>query len=307
MAYYDTILTGNVNATGKYGYIVLMKAQYEDINSRKGNASFVAYAFSMPAFEFKWHYHPEYELTLITEGSGKRLVGDSYENFDPGDLVLLGPELPHTWSSTKQRKKKSSAVVIQFSQEFIASFLSLPEFKKMGDLLTSSGRGIFFKVHKNVKEEIEQLPERSGVERVTALLNILQKLSAQKSVPLSSEYFSAVKGRESENRINKVCQYVQKYASGKIDLEQTASLIHLSPSAFCKFFKRATGKTFSDYVNDIRIGNACELLTESDKAIGDIAFETGFESLTYFNRVFLKKKKITPRDFRSNVNPAGDG
>lgn len=283
--------------------IVLVKAQFEDINSKKGNASFVAYAFSQSAFEFKWHYHPEYELTLITEGSGKRLVGDSYENFDPGDLVLLGPELPHTWSSIKHRTKKSSAVVIQFSEAFIAGFLTLPEFKKIGDLLASSGRGMFFKKHKNVWEDIEQLPGRSGVERVTALLNILQKLSTQKSIPLSSEYFSAVKGKENENRINKVCQYIQKHVSEKIGLEQTASLIHLSPSAFCKFFKRATGKTFSDYVNDIRIGNACHLLTESDKSIGDIAADTGFESLTYFNRVFLKKKKITPRDFRSNVNP----
>jgi AraC-like DNA-binding protein len=227
-----------------------VKAQFEDIPSKKGNASFVAYGFALPSFEFKWHYHPEYELTLITDGSGKRLVGDSYENFDPGDLVLIGPGLPHTWSSMKRPKKKSSAIVIQFSEEFIASFLSLPEFKKIRELLAFSGRGLFFKGHKNVREDIEQLPARSGVDRITSLLNILQRLSTQKNIALSSEYFSAAKSRENENRINKVCQYVQKYASGKINLEQTAALIHLSPSAFCKFFKRATGKTFSDYVND---------------------------------------------------------
>jgi AraC-like DNA-binding protein len=276
-----------------------MKARYEDITSKKGDASFVAYAFTVPAFEFKWHYHPEYELTLITRGSGKRLVGDSYENFETGDLVLLGPGLPHTWSSNEVQNKNASAVVIQFSESFLEKFISLPEFKGIGDLLTSAMRGLYFSRSNELREDIERLPDRSGVEKITSLLNILQKLSTQKSNHLSSEYFSAVKGEENENRINKVCQYIQKQASRSIDLEQTAALIHLSPSAFCKFFKRATGKTFSDYVNDIRIGNACHLLTESDKAVGEIAYETGFESLTYFNRVFLKKKKVTPRSFRN--------
>jgi AraC-like DNA-binding protein/quercetin dioxygenase-like cupin family protein len=277
-----------------------MRAHYEDITSKKGNASFVAYAFSVPAFEFKWHYHPEYELTLITHGRGKRLVGDSYENFESGDLVLLGPGLPHTWSSNETGKQDASAVVIQFSEDFVSNFLSLPEFKRVGDLLASASGGLVFN-HEHLHGELEQLPTLAGVEKITSLFNILQKLSTQKGIRLSSEYFSAVKGEENENRINKVCQYIQKNASQAITLEHTAALIHLSPSAFCKFFKRATGKTFSDYVNDIRVGNACQLLTESDKAVGDIAYETGFESLTYFNRVFLKKKKVTPRNFRNSV------
>lgn len=281
--------------------IVLVKARYEDITSKKGNASFVAYAFSVPAFEFKWHYHPEYELTMITNGSGKRMVGDSYENFEPGDLVLLGPGLPHTWTSLRKRKN-ASAVVVQFSEEFLKGFVNLPEFNGVKNLLNASARGLYFINNANVKDELAQLPDLTGVQRVTSLLNVLQTLSVQRHVKLSSEYFSGVKGRENENRINKVCQHIQKRSSTAVSLEQTAALIHLSPTAFCKFFKRATGKTFSDYVNDIRIGNACHLLTESDKSIGEIAHEAGFESLTYFNRTFLKKKKVTPREFRSRVS-----
>jgi AraC-like DNA-binding protein len=275
-----------------------MKASYEDIPSKKGDESFLAYGFTIPAFEFKWHYHPEYELTLITEGNGKRLVGDSNESFETGDLVLLGPGLPHTWSSDEVKKRTVSAIVIQFTETFIKNFLHLQGFNKISGLLASASRGLFFPKAIEVYQQIEQLPDSSGVEKVTSLLTILQQLTVQNHILLSSEYFNAVKSEETEKRINKVCQFIQKNFKKQITLEQTADLIHLSNSAFSKFFKRATGKTFSDYVNDIRIGNACQQLTESDKAIGEIAYETGFESLTYFNRVFLKKKGVTPRQFK---------
>jgi len=277
-----------------------MKAAYEDIPSKQGNESFLAYAFTVPSFDFKWHYHPEYELTLITHGNGRRLVGDSNESFEAGDLALLGPGLPHTWSSHALSKKKVSAVVIQFSEDFMDNFIHLNGFDKISGLLSSASRGLFFPDSKHIATQLERLPQISGVEKVTSLLNILQQLTTQQQVQLSSEYFIAVKSQETETRLNQVCQFIQKNFKAGITLEQAAGLIHLSNSAFSKFFKRATGKTFSDYVNDIRIGNACQQLTESDKTIGEIAFDSGFESLTYFNRVFLKKKSATPRAFRND-------
>jgi AraC-like DNA-binding protein len=276
-----------------------MKATYEDIATKKGNDAFLAYAMEVPSFEFKWHYHPEYELTLIKKGKGRRLVGDSNESFTQGDLVLLGPGLPHTWSSDSVKNKDVSAVVIQFPEEFIESFLRLSGFEKISRLLAASSRGLYFPGAQEIVQQIESLPRATGVGKVTSLLTILQELTLRKSVKLSSEYFSPVKSEEAENRVNKVCQYIQKNSKKGIELAYAASLVHLSPTAFCKFFKRATGKTFSDYVNDIRIGNACHLLTESDKSISEISYETGFQSLTYFNRIFLKKKSITPRQFRN--------
>ncbi len=279
-----------------------MKAIYEDIATKKGSESFLAYRFSVPAFEFKWHYHPEYELTLITKGKGKRLVGDSNESFDACDLVLLGPGLPHTWSSDAEKKKMVSAVVIQFSEELIQNFLHLPGFEKISKLLLASSRGLFFPRPNEIASQVELLVTTSGVEKVTLLLNTLNQLTSIKANKLSSEYFNAVKGEETENRINKVCQHIQKHSSAVMDLQRIAGLIHLSPSAFCKFFKRATGKTFSDFVNDIRVGNACKLLTETDMAVSAIAFKTGFESLTYFNRVFLRKKGVTPKSFRNKFS-----
>jgi AraC-like DNA-binding protein len=279
-----------------------MKATYEDIAAKKGKESFFAYAFTVPAFKFKWHYHPEYEMTLITRGKGKRLVGDSNEGFTAGDLVLIGPGLAHTWSSDLVKKKNVSAVVIQFPEVFIENFLHLDGFDKIAKLLSSSSRGLFFPHAAEIARQIELLPTLIGVEKVTSLLIILQRLTSKKYVKLSSEYFNVVKSEETESRINKVCQFIQKNSTKPISVERAANLVHLSPSAFCKFFKRATGKTFSDYVNDIRIGNACQVLTESDKIIGDIAYETGFESLTYFNRIFLRKKGTTPREFRKGAS-----
>ena len=276
-----------------------MKAQFEHISSKKGTESFLAYALTVPYFEFKWHYHPEFELTLITHGNGKRLVGDSYDNYEAGDLVLLGRELPHTWTSEPIKNKKVSAIVVQFPADFIERFTGLEEFKRMKAMLAAADRGLFFHDAHAVCDDLEKLPALSGVERVMALLAILNQLAVLRYKKVSSEYFQLVKGEKTESRINKVCQYIQKHADEPLSLEQVAGLIHLSRSAFSKFFKRATGKTFSDYVNDIRISRACHLLAETDKPINEIAHATGFESLSYFNRVFLKKKGVTPSQFSS--------
>jgi AraC-like DNA-binding protein len=276
-----------------------MKALYEDITTRKGNDSFVAYTYTVPAFPFKWHYHPEYELTLILKGQGKRLVGDSHENFYAGDLVLLGPDLPHTWVSEANEQYASTAVVIQFSEAFVQPFYCLPECKKLREMLRLSSKGLFFsQPDATLQQAIQQLPLQSGIEKITSILSILGQLSQKAPQSLASPFFEALKGSENERRINLVCQYIQAHTNSDLSVRRVADQLHLSESAFCKFFKRVTGITFSDYVNDIRIGNACHLLMETDYPITQIAFDCGYESLSYFNRMFLKKKACTPRDFR---------
>lgn len=277
-----------------------MKAQFEDVLSRQGANSFLAYAYSVPRFTFQWHYHPEYELTLILNGSGKRLVGDSYENFTAGDLVLVGPDLPHTWVSARESKQKSSAVVVQFSDAFIGTFLLHPECAALRKLLSRAAQGSFFPLRANtaIPAAIERLPKAKGVARITGLLHILNLLAGKTSVALASPYFQPARGRKSEVRINKVCQHVQRHSADALALSQVADLVHLSESAFCKFFKRTTGKTYSDYLNEVRIGHACRMLTETDDTVASVAARSGFESLTYFNRVFLTKKRVTPTAFR---------
>lgn len=277
-----------------------MKPLLEDIKAKKGLDSFMAYNISSPTFEFFWHYHPEYELTLILKGRGRRLVGDNHENFESGDLALIGPGLPHTWVSDGNFKGKSEAIVLQFSKDFIERFVGLDELSAIHKLLLYAKQGISFKGKKSaiVKEQMKLLPAKRGVEKITGLLHILNELSKLKSAPLASSFYQPLKGKENEYRINKVCQYIQKHAAEQLTIHKAAALIHLSPGAFCKFFKRITGKTFSDYVNDIRIANVCSELMATDKQVAEIAYGNGFETLTYFNRVFLKKKKVQPANYR---------
>lgn len=273
-----------------------MKPYYEDIAIRKGQKTFLAYSMEVPSFEFKWHYHPEYELTLITAGSGKRLVGDSHESFGAGDLVLIGPSMPHTWVSDPFLDR-CSAVVVQFPEAFLQPLIQFREFEAVRTMLNESKSGLVFpgEQPRGLLEHIADLP---GPEQLISLYTVLEYLSRQPRKVLASQDFIPVVGSGSETRINKVCRYVQRNIDRKFRLDEVAGLIHLSESAFCKFFKRATGKTFSDYVNEVRISRACALLTGSDQSIGAIAYACGFENLAYFNRVFLRKKSINPKAFR---------
>jgi len=277
-----------------------MKAFLEHINIGDGDKTFNSYDLCLTKFEFRWHYHPEYEITLITRGSGKRIVGDSFENFSDGDLVMIGPFVPHTWVSSQTEQSPLTATVVQFSEKYISGILNFKECAAIKTLLEKSTRGLFYEQQKTMAASklIRDLPVKTGFERVLLFLQLLNLLSIETNTALASAHYQPVNGRGQESRINKVCGFLQKNFTGTVSVHKTAELIHLSDSAFCRFFKRATGVTFSDYVNELRISHACYLLTASDKTIAEIAAESGFESITYFNRIFLKKKKAGPREFR---------
>jgi AraC-like DNA-binding protein len=277
-----------------------MRPKLEQVTHRLNNQSFICYEVNLPSFDFFWHYHPEYELTCILKGKGKRLVGDSYERFEAGDLILLGPILPHTWVTEKQIKENCSAIVIQFTHEFIEQLFKFPEMKCCEKLFAKAGRGLHFNTSKNndCVLLLQKMLQSNELARLTLLMQVLQQLSNKKNVPLTSPQYKPMKGNENQQRINKVFVYVEKEFKESVSVKKAAALIHLSESAFCKFFKRASGKTFSDYTNEIRTAHTCQLLIETDKSISEIAFSAGFESLTYFNRVFLRKKKVTPGRYR---------
>ncbi len=279
-----------------------MKAILEDIKTNQGISSFYAFRYQVPYFQFKWHYHPEFELTYIVKGNGYRIVGNSYEPFNDGDLVLLGSNLPHTWSGKADGDVNSDAIVIQFSSEFILPFLELNESLLIKNMLDSSLRGINFEPDEQLVTKIIEITETNGVERILKLISILDILSKKQIKLIAPNTFHNVVSKKSEVRINKVCLFIQNNFQNKIYLKEVADLIYLTESNFCKFFKKATGKTYSDYVNEIRINEASRLLIQSDKTISQISFECGFETLSYFNRVFLNKKGITPSVYRKSSN-----
>lgn len=277
-----------------------MRAKLENIKKQGDNSSVSCYKVVVPSFDFHWHYHPEFELTYIIKGSGKRIVGDSIENFNEGDLVLLGPNLPHSWVSAKPKQGKCEAIVIQFSTLFIAPFMALPEMKRANELLNKADHGIHFLKDKNMdfKSYVETIHSSNDLSRLTGIINFLDYLTEHKMKILGSRKFAQARSAESEKRINKVLKYIQNNFTSQLNLKHAANTVHLSESAFCKYFKRTMGKTFSDYANEIRIAHACTMLIETDKQINTIAVESGFENLAYFNRVFLRKKKKQPKNFR---------
>lgn len=279
-----------------------MKAELEKIAPGINKSVLVAYHMSLPFLEFYWHHHPEFELTYKINVSGKRIIGDSYKEFHPGDLVLIGSDLPHTWVSNKKAKKRScNFVVIQFSASLFANFSSLTEFESITRLLQNCKYGLHFKKSAPLKEMILALPNKTGFEKITDLISILGVLAKQKGVKLASSGYDISQAKNNEQRINKVCTYLEENFSKPISVSNAASIINISQSAFCKFFKRTTGKTFSDYLNDIRIGYACYQLLETDKQISEIARNAGYDSISYFNRVFTKKKNSSPGAFRKEA------
>jgi AraC-like DNA-binding protein len=277
-----------------------MRAKLENLALQHKNQSFFCYELALPTFDFFWHYHPEYELTYIINGSGKRIVGDNYEDFTDQDLVLLGPMLPHTWVTEKPASDQYRVIVIQFSTECIQPLLQYSEMAVIKQLLNRSDRGVQFSglQKKEVADILNEMVESNGMDALLLFFKLLQKLSNMEYRALASGFFTSYQTNENQQRMNTVFKWVQQKYTGKIQLSEAASLIHLSESAFCKFFKRVSGKTFSGYVNDIRIAHACKLLIETDLSVLQIANNSGFDSLTYFNRTFLIKKGITPRGFR---------
>ncbi len=275
-----------------------MKAILEDVKLNQGTSSFYAFRYQVPFFQFKWHYHPEFELTYIVKGNGYRIVGNSYEPFGDGDLVLLGSNLPHTWSGKSDEDTNSDAVVIQFSREFISPFLEFSESSLIKNMLENSLRGISFETDDLLISKIVELTATNGMDKILKFLSILDDLSKKQLKPIAPNTFHNVVSKKSELRINKVCLFIQNNFQHKMYLKEVADLIYLTESNFCKFFKKATGKTYSDYLNEIRINEACRLLVQTDKTVSQISFECGFETLSYFNRVFLNKKGMTPSIYR---------
>lgn len=281
-----------------------MKATFESI-PKKLDASFIAYERMEPEFGFNWHYHPEIELTFIRKGSGTRLVGDQLSDFRSGDLVLLGPNLPHTWATRDtvyETGRSASAIVIQFDTRIFGNSLAQnPEFRNIGELLKKAERGIYFSPAEagSVGQAMAELLEHSGMQRYGRLLLILDHLSLLKNTQLlASPLYAPSYNRDNEARLDRIFQLIHGEFTRSIPLAEAAGLAHMTETSFSRFFKKMVGRSFSDYLNDLRIARACQLLTETHKNINEIAFSSGFNSTTHFNRMFLRKQGMSPREYR---------
>jgi AraC-like DNA-binding protein len=269
------------------------------------DSSFKVMYLETQTFDHPYHYHPEFELTFITAGSGHRFVGDHTDTFVSNDLILLGKNLPHCWLDYGQSKYPVSAVVIQFAEDcFGKNFFSLPEMHGIHTLLRKSGKGIqFHNADEKILNSLKEICRQSGPDQVISFLSILNKLasSANYSVLSRSEY-SMTQSDAKFSRIDKVFGYVSENFKSTIDLAVTADLVHMTPSAFCHYFKKYTKKTFTQYVNEVRVGYSCKLLMETGFNVSEVCYQSGYNSLSRFNKCFKKITKRTPLNYRKQFN-----
>jgi AraC-like DNA-binding protein len=258
------------------------------------------------SYHAAWHFHPEYQLTLVIRSNGHRLVGDHIAPLHAGDLVLVGANLPHVWQQDESRSANSGdavhAVIVRFLETFAGrDFLEIPEMEPVLRLLRRSGRGLQVtgRTREIVTEKMRGLPDLGGLERIGGLLSILDTLARSKELkPIASPGFLPILDSSDQDRMRRVCNYINSHLTGSIDRARVAHEAHLSEGAFSRFFKLRTGKTLPQFVNELRIGRACRLLADGEAKITDVALECGFSSLANFNRRFLEITGFSPRNYR---------
>ncbi len=246
------------------------------------------------------HYHPEYELRLVRSATGTITVGDVTKTFTDKELVLVAPNVPHSWNSNENEAKMTT---IQFSPELIPeSILTRRVMASIKQLLERAQRGIRFPKDKidDIEAQIEQLSEKSDFDATISYLILLNELGHIENTEQVALFQVEGQMNNTKNRrIRKVLNHINNNIHSTIMLADVAELVGMSPSAFSHFFKRHTKRSFTDYLIEYRLGIASKLLIETDKTIAEICFKSGFENISNFNRAFKSQKLCTPREYRA--------
>jgi AraC-like DNA-binding protein len=260
-------------------------------------------------FSYPIHVHPEYELNFIENAKGAhRVVGDSIENIDDLELCLVGNEsLEHGWMNGDCKSKEIHEITIQFHKDlFLESLLNKRQFHSVAVMLENAKKGVVFsrKVIENVKDRLDSLSDKeSGFYSVIELLNILYELSVDENSRILCSCTFANKDESSDSRrIQKVVNYLHENYQKEIRLNDVASHVNMSEVSFSRFMKKRTGKNYIDYLNDLRLGIASRYLVDTTKTIAEISYDCGFNNLSNFNRMFKKRKGVTPKGFRENYS-----
>lgn len=259
---------------------------------------------SKPNTQPFWHFHPELEIVYIKHGSGKRHIGNHISYYSGGDLIFLGPNLPH-YGFTDRLTGNSTEIVVQMKEDFLGKdFFKLPEMQLIHQLFEKSKAGISF--YGNTKDEVGarllSLFYMNQFDKLTEFLKILQILANSKEYNiLNAAGVTIIVQGQDTNRIDTIYKYVQMHFTESIQLEDIASEVNMTVPSFCRYFKKATGKTFTEFVNEFRIVHACKLLSEERHSISEVCFESGFNNFSHFNRLFKEKTNKSPNSYRKAV------
>ncbi|WP_163709248.1 AraC family transcriptional regulator [Mangrovibacterium lignilyticum] len=284
-----------------------MKIMHEKV-SFTGNNSLNIKWDDFPHFTFPWHFHTEYELVYVIKSFGKRFVADHAEDFTDGDLVLLGPKLPHFWKNDEvffqnDPNYKVNALVIHFPADFFSQQLEEhPEFSSLKKLLQDAKRGIHFSstTAAQLDKKFRRLLKLKGFELTIAFLSLLNELAKKGNYRLlASKSYQPDLQNWSGNRMDKIMFLMNSNYRRQLKLEDIAAEIGMNPTAFCRYFKEKTGKSFIQLINEMRVGYACKLLQENKMSVSEIGFTSGFNNLSNFNRCFKKNTGHSPLSYRN--------
>ncbi|MDG5799496.1 AraC family transcriptional regulator [Marinilabiliaceae bacterium ANBcel2] len=265
----------------------------------------------LPHFEFPWHFHYEMEIVFVLRSYGMRFVADNTESFDEGDLVLVGSQVPHYWKNDPEFYSDDSdlrlnAIIVQFSADFMEKAINnYPEMTHIKELFERSARGIYFSRNFSsfMEDKFKLLYNSRGFKRLLLFLEILDAMAREREYRLLASANYSRKGSVlKDDRLKKILNYINLNYTRQLSLDEISSSFGMNPSAFSRYFKHKTSKTFVQYVNDMRVNYACKLLQEGESTIVNICFECGFNNLSNFNRFFKSKTGITPKQYSDSLS-----
>jgi AraC-like DNA-binding protein len=275
------------------------------------NQAFEVKQLIAPHFDPNWHFHSEYQLFLVVKGTGTRFIGDHVSPFKKGDLVFTGPNLPHLWQSDHEyfkddKELMTEGLVIYFPQNFLSEdFLLKNELYKIKQLFQKAERGIEITgdVLSKATDLIQNILIAEDFDRILMLLNLLNLLANSPDYKLlaSNGYSNSLKETETD-RMNKVHAYVMNNFREKISLNEVAAIANMNPSSFSRYFKIHANKTFSDFLTEIRIGYSCRLLINQKIGISQVCYDSGFNTLSNFNRQFKAYTHYNPLEYRKKYS-----
>ncbi|WP_373495573.1 AraC family transcriptional regulator [Aquiflexum sp.] len=272
--------------------------------------SFLIEKFQVPHTYDIWHHHTEFEFFHMVKGSGTRFIGDSIESFTDGDLVLVGPNLPHVWRSDKcyyasNPNLNIELILTQFLPDFLGKdFLNLSEMHELKIFLEDANQGIQIigPAREMASTRLFEILNLQGSRKLIAFISLLADLASSKSYrKLSTSGFSNAYQSRGSQRIKKVHDFIMNNFMEDISLSQAAEVANMNETAFCRFFKNSTLKTFTQFLNEVRIGYACKLLLNEDLNVASVGFESGFKNISYFNRVFKYVLGVTPQQYQKSA------
>lgn len=255
-----------------------------------------------------FHYHEQIEIVAIIKSTGTRFVGDSISEFEPGEIVVIGENLPHMWQNSPSYfeadgHQTAEAITIHLGVDFMANgVINLPENSSIKSLIDNSIRGVLFKKNPVIFEKFLALNQQKGYERFLRILEILNDLGVNKNYEsMASDGFMERIANAQKSRIYQVHKYIMNNFKNDVSLTQLADIANMNASAFSRYFKKVQGTTLVNYINNIKIGYACKLLLNENLSIIEVCYQSGFKNVSNFNKQFRKKYSMSPREYRAKL------